>query len=259
MIEIHGVTVHYGTEIALRGIDLDLQSRRTSVLIGPSGCGKSTLLRVITGLSIPASGYVKIENERITPENISDIRKNIGYVVQSGGLFPHLNNHDNVILMARYLKWSEEKTEDRLNELVNLTRFPRAALNRYPAEISGGQRQRVSLMRALMLDPQFLLLDEPLGALDPMVRFELQRDLRVVFSELKKTVVLVTHDLNEAAYLGDELILMKDGKVVQRGSLESFQANPKVPFVTQFIEAQQLPGKSILERRQIENPYSSFA
>jgi osmoprotectant transport system ATP-binding protein len=143
--------------------------------------------------------------------------------------------------MARYLRWEANRVAKRLDELAGLTRFPPDGLDRYPVQLSGGQRQRVGLMRALMLDPDVLLLDEPLGALDPMIRAELQADLKAVFRELGKTVVLVTHDLGEAGFFGDVIVLLRGGRVVQRGTLAELVAAPAEPFVTQFINAQRGP------------------
>eukprot|EP00913_Durusdinium_trenchii_P010923 g10252.t1 len=159
-----------------------------------------------------------------------ELRRRIGYVIQEGGLFPHLSAEENIALMARYLNWNEKRIQTRLQELTELTQFPNEMLSRFPAQLSGGQRQRVSLMRALMLDPDILLLDEPLGALDPMIRAELQYDLRLIFRKLQKTVVLVTHDLREAAYLGDLMFLMRNGNIVQSGTLRDFLQSPEDPF-----------------------------
>lgn len=163
----------------------------------------------------------------------------MGYVIQDGGLFPHLTAAENVLLMAKHLKRPKDAMQSRLTELADLTRFPSAALNRYPVELSGGQRQRVSLMRALMLKPEVLLLDEPLGALDPLVRADLQTDLKQIFASLEQTVVLVTHDMGEAGYLGDSIVLLSDGAIVQQGTLADLRDRPATPFVTQFMNAQR--------------------
>ena len=165
----------------------------------------------------------------------------MGYVIQEGGLFPHLTAQQNVTLVARYLNWSSDKIDHRLSQLASLVQLNPDSLSRYPAELSGGQRQRVSLMRALMLDPDVLLLDEPLGSLDPMIRFDLQNDLRKIFQQLHTTVVLVTHDLSEAAFFADHIVLLKDGKIVQRGSLRDLIDAPADPFVESFIRAQRSP------------------
>ena len=175
----------------------------------------------------------------MTEHNIAAHRRRIGYVIQEGGLFPHLSARDNVLLMARHLGRPRETNEARLSELAVLTRFPADALDRYPGELSGGQRQRVSLMRALALSPELLLLDEPLAALDPLVRAALQQDLKRIFAELQQTVVLVTHDMSEAAYLGDEIVLMNAGRMVQRGTLSDLRDRPADPFVAEFLNAQR--------------------
>ena len=239
MIELKGVSKTYAGLVVLHQIDLVIEAGRTTVLIGPSGCGKSTLLRVMIGLVQPDGGSVKIAGTELNPATILEVRHGLGYVIQDGGLFPHLSARDNVILMARYLRWDARKIQERLDQLAELTRFPQDGLDRFPAQLSGGQRQRVSLMRALMLDPKVILLDEPLGALDPMVRAELQDDLRAIFRSLEKTVVMVTHDLAEASWFGQEIILLRDGRIVQRGPLRALIDNPAEPFVTQFVSAQR--------------------
>jgi osmoprotectant transport system ATP-binding protein len=160
-------------------------------------------------------------------------------VIQEGGLFPHLTARGNILLMARHLHRPENEMRARLSELRALTRFPENLLDRYPLELSGGQRQRVSLMRALMLSPELLLLDEPLGALDPLVRAALQKDLKEIFARLRQTALLVTHDLAEAAYLGDEIVLMNEGRIVQQGSLSDLRDKPTSNFVSEFINAQR--------------------
>jgi osmoprotectant transport system ATP-binding protein len=167
------------------------------------------------------------------------LRRRIGYVIQEGGLFPHLTARANILLMAHHLGKSDEEMRARLLELCELTRFPENLLARYPLELSGGQRQRVSLMRALMLSPELLLLDEPLGALDPLVRASLQKDLKEIFARLRQTALLVTHDLAEAAYFGDEIVLMNEGRVVQQGSLTDLRERPANPFVSEFVNAQR--------------------
>jgi osmoprotectant transport system ATP-binding protein len=239
MIELKGVSKTYGGSVVLHEIDLTIAPGQTTALIGPSGCGKSTLLRLMIGLVQPDEGSVSIAGTALTPATVLKARHGLGYVIQDGGLFPHLNARDNVILMARYLGWQNGQIDDRLDQLAELTRFPPDGLDRFPAELSGGQRQRVSLMRALMLDPMIILLDEPLGALDPMVRAELQADLRAIFRSLEKTVVMVTHDLAEAGWFGQEILLMRAGRIVQRGPLKALIGEPAEPFVTQFVSAQR--------------------
>ncbi|MEA2553987.1 MAG: osmoprotectant transport system ATP-binding protein, partial [Fimbriimonadaceae bacterium] len=274
---------------------------KTTALIGPSGCGKSTLLRLIIRLIEPTTGRVLYDGEPVTAENVLQIRRQTGYVIQDGGLFPHLTAEENVTLVARmelqnvvkadlatartHVQWDPRipppqtnlevvvqnarelaqvawrrmaetsldyfgpiprraKIESgnmraRVRELAELVRLPRELLSQFPAELSGGQRQRVSLMRALMLRPKVLLLDEPLAALDPMIRAGLQAELKEIFAELNAAVVFVTHDMAEAAYLGNTIVLLREGRVVQEGTLEDFQQRPKEPFVTEFLNAQR--------------------
>src|SRR5882757_5267867 len=239
LVELARVSKTYGAAVALHPTDLDFPRGKTIALIGPSGCGKSTLLRLIIRLLDPDAGTIRFDGTPVTAANIPDLRRRIGYVIQDGGLFPHLTARKNILLMASHLKSAAEKMQSRLFELCALTRFPKSALDRFPVELSGGQRQRISLMRALMLSPELLLLDEPLGALDPLVRASLQKDLKEIFTRLGQTVLFVTHDLAEAAYLGDEIVLMNEGRVVQIGTLEDLRSKPASKFVTEFINAQR--------------------
>lgn len=224
---------------ALEPTTLTIGDGKTTVLIGPSGCGKSTLLRLIVGLIPPTEGQIFFDNEEVNDDTINDLRKKIGYVIQDGGLFPHLNVRDNVSLFARFLGYPSHVIKERITVFSELVKLPPDILNSYPLKISGGERQRVSLMRALMLNPDYILLDEPLAALDPVIRFELQTQLKQIFSYLQKTVILVTHDMREAAFLGNEIILMRHGKIIQKGSFQDLVRFPKDPFVTDFIQAQQ--------------------
>jgi osmoprotectant transport system ATP-binding protein len=245
MLRCIDVFKHYHEIDALRGVTLDIAPRRSTVLIGPSGCGKSTLIRMMIGLIQPDQGRVLFADVPITPANVLSLRRRMGYVIQEGGLFPHLTARANVTLMARHLRWTRQAIQQRIAELADLVQLPLTMLDHFPAELSGGQRQRVSLMRALMLNPDVLLLDEPLGALDPMIRFDLQNDLRRIFQTLQKTVVLVTHDIGEAAFFGDTIVLMRDGRIVQQGSLEELLHHPADTFVDRFITAQRSPLESL--------------
>ncbi len=239
MLELRSVTKTFGDVTAVDAVDLNFRAGETTVLIGPSGCGKSTTLRMLIGLLEPDGGEVWFDGTPLASEQILEVRRRMGYVIQSGGLFPHLTAEENVRLMADQFGWNEEKIRERIDRFVGLMQFPRDGLDRYPAELSGGQRQRISLMRALMLDPEVVLMDEPLGALDPMIRADLQDELQMVFEELDKTVVLVTHDMDEAAFFGETIVLMREGRVVQRGSLRELLDEPADPFVTEFIRAQR--------------------
>ncbi|MGI8430744.1 MAG: ATP-binding cassette domain-containing protein [Chthoniobacterales bacterium] len=239
LVQLRGVAKSFGGTTALAPTDLEFRSGLTTALIGPSGCGKSTLLRLVIALLTPDRGEVLFDGEEVNAGNAQQLRRRVGYVIQEGGLFPHLTARANVLLMSRHLRRPQEEMKRRLQELCALSQFPADALDRYPAELSGGQRQRVSLMRALMLSPEVLLLDEPLGALDPLVRSALQRDLKVIFARLKQTTILVTHDMGEAAYLADEIVLMNEGRIVQRGSVADLRDRPASAFVTEFINAQR--------------------
>lgn len=241
IFELNGVSKSFGETPALYPIDLSIEAEKTTVLIGQSGCGKSTLIRLLVGLVLPDAGSIIFEGKTLTPADVPLLRRKIGYVIQEGGLFPHLTARENVCLMATYLGEEANEVSTRLSELREMTHFPEDGLDRYPAELSGGQRQRVSLMRALMLDPDVLLLDEPLGALDPMIRAGLQEELRDIFRTLNKTVVMVTHDIGEAGYFGDKIVLLREGRIVQTGSLEDLVKHPVEDFVTQFINAQRSP------------------
>lgn len=223
---------------------LTFQKEKITILIGPSGCGKSTLLRLLVGLLIPTTGHIFFNHEELKADTVSSIRHKIGYVIQDGGLFPHLTAKENVILLARFLKHKEQFIHERLEELCHLVQLSPQTLDAYPLQLSGGERQRISLMRALMLNPSYILLDEPLGALDPITRYELQLQLKEIFSHLRKTVILVTHDMQEAAYFGDDIVLMRSGHIVQQGSFLNLIQEPTEPFVTDFIRAQQPPPES---------------
>ena len=239
LVRLIGVSKSFCGTIALHPTDLDFKPGLTTALIGPSGCGKSTLLRLIIALLSPDRGRVMFDAIEVTATNAQEVRRRVGYVIQEGGLFPHLTARANVLLMSRHLGRPEGEMTNRLEELRALSQFPSEALDRYPAELSGGQRQRVSLMRALMLSPEVLLLDEPLGALDPLVRSSLQRDLKQIFARLRQTTLLVTHDMGEAAYLADEIVLMNEGRIVQRGSAAELRDHPANGFVSDFINAQR--------------------
>ena len=239
LIELVGVSKSFGGSAALHPTDLAFPPGLTTALIGPSGCGKSTLLRLIIALLKPDTGKVTFDDLEVTETSAQQVRRRVGYVIQEGGLFPHLTARANVLLLSRHLGRPASQMEERLEELCALSRFPRNGLDRYPVELSGGQRQRVSLMRALMLSPEVLLLDEPLGALDPLVRSSLQKDLKEIFARLKQTAVLVTHDMGEAAYLADEIVLMNEGRIVQRGTVVDLRDHPASEFVSEFINAQR--------------------
>ena len=238
MIEFDAVTKSFAGIRAVDALSLTIAAGERLALIGPSGCGKSTLLSLLVGLVVPDAGRILINGAALSPQTVIAARRRIGYMIQDGGLFPHLTARDNITLMAGELGWPEGRRAERLDALATLTRLPQPMLDRYPAELSGGQRQRVALMRALMLDPDPIILDEPLGALDPLIRADLQDELKEIFAQLGKTVLLVTHDLGEAAFLADRIVLMNQGRIVQDGSFADLVARPASDFVTKFVRAQ---------------------
>jgi len=241
VFQLSGVSKSYNGVPALSSCNLTIPAQRTTVLIGESGSGKSTLLRMMLGLVHPDDGRVLFQDSQLSDDNILALRRRMGYGIQGGGLFPHLTAAENVCLMAKYLRWPRSQIDARLSELVQLTQFPMEGLAHYPSELSGGQAQRVSLMRALMLGPEVILLDEPLGALDPVTRFELQSELKRVFNKVGKTVVMVTHDMGEAAFFGHRLVILRHGRILQQGSIEELINAPADPYITRFIRAQRSP------------------
>jgi osmoprotectant transport system ATP-binding protein len=232
------IHVSLGGRPVLRGVDLRVDGGRTLALVGPSGCGKSTLLRVALGLVRPDRGRVTVDGRPVDPDDRAS-RHRVGTVIQEGGLFPHLTARGNATLLADHLRRPPSETAARLDELAALTRLEPALLERHPDQLSGGQRQRVALIRALMLRPPLLLLDEPLGALDPLVRSELQDDLRAIFRAVGATVVLVTHDLAEAAFFGDQIAVMMDGALPAVGAPDDILAAPDDTPVGRFVRAQR--------------------
>jgi len=241
MIELENVSKHYGNAYAVEKVSLAIRAEETTVLIGPSGSGKSTLLRLMIGLISPDEGHVMVGERELQTDDPQQLRHRMGYVIQEGGLFPHLTGRANITLLARHLGWSDDRINTRLHELTRLVQLDANHLQQYPSELSGGQRQRVSLMRALMLNPDVLLLDEPLGALDPMIRTDLQEDLRIIFERLDKTVVFVTHNIEEAAFFGDQTVVLREGQIEQSGKMNALLNEPASPFVSNFIQAQRSP------------------
>jgi osmoprotectant transport system ATP-binding protein len=235
VIDLEGVEKSYEGRKVLGPLTLTVATGMRLAVVGPSGCGKSTLLRIILGLVRPDHGRVSVAGEGVGDATKRDLRRRIGYVVQDGGLFPHLTAEGNVTLVARALGWEGARLRERVEYLAQMTGIERRLLSHWPSELSGGQRQRVGVMRALLLDPQVLLLDEPLGALDPITRSRLQRELDSLFRMLGKTVLLVTHDIVEAARLADETAVLREGRLVQRGSIEALARAPADSFVRELM------------------------
>ena len=230
MIALRHVSKRFAGRVALDDVSLTVESGTTHVLLGSTGSGKSTILKIILGLLRPDSGDVRVEP-----------LARIGYVVQEGALFPHLTIARNVTLPARAAGWSDARQAARLAALATLVDLETPLLERYPHQLSSGQRQRAGVARALVLDPPVLLLDEPLGSLDPIARAELQEHLVAIIAELRKTVVVVTHDVREAFVFGATITLLSRGRVVQQGTFADLARRPADPFVADFLRAQAPP------------------
>jgi osmoprotectant transport system ATP-binding protein len=240
MFALEHISKRYGDVVALDDVTLDFPAGSVNAIVGSSGSGKSTLLRLLLGLQWPDQGFIRVEGEPLERSRRLAVRRRIGYVIQEGGLFPHLTVRNNLALLPRHLGWSRTRIDERARALAELMALPENVLSRYPSELSGGQRQRVALMRALMTDPPALLMDEPLGALDPLVRAELQERLQQLFERLHKTVLLVTHDLTEAAFLASRVVLMRSGRIAQDGSPRELFEHPADEFVRRFVAAQRM-------------------
>ncbi|GGH64139.1 betaine/proline/choline family ABC transporter ATP-binding protein [Rothia aerolata] len=237
-ILLENVTKSYGSKKpAVNQLTLEIPAGQTVMFVGPSGCGKTTTLKMINRLIEPTSGRIVINGEDVTKMNGDDLRRRIGYVIQAGGLLPHLTVGANVGLVPKMLKWDKERIRQRTDELLDLVSLdPEIYRDRYPKQLSGGQQQRVGVARALAADPPVLLMDEPFGAVDPITRQRLQEELIHVQAELHKTIVFVTHDFDEAVKLGDWIVIFNEGgKIEQYGTPEQILAHPANEFVEDFI------------------------
>ncbi|MEO8601682.1 MAG: ATP-binding cassette domain-containing protein [bacterium] len=237
MIELDGVRRTYGDGfVALHEITLRIESGTTLALVGPSGCGKTTTLKLINRLLSPSGGRVLIDGQDAAARDPIELRRGMGWVVQEAGLFPHLTAAGNVEVVPRLLGWPAPQRAARVEALFTLVGLDAAQhAGRYPAQLSGGQRQRVGLARALAIDPPILLMDEPFGALDPLTRRRLQEEFRALQARLAKTVVLVTHDVDEACHLADRIAVLDGGRLVQIGTPQELRANPVSEFVAAFL------------------------
>ena len=221
---------------AVDDVSFEVAAGELYVLIGPSGSGKTTTMRMINRLETPTAGTITVAGRDIQSMDVVDLRRGIGYVIQQGGLFPHFTVADNVAVVPRLLGWPRRRRRERAEELLALVGLPPDVFaDRYPRQLSGGQQQRVGVARALAADPPIILMDEPFGAVDPITRKQLQRELRRIQAEVKKTIVFVTHDIGEAFLLGDRIVLMAEGRVVQNGTPADLLRRPADPFVTAFI------------------------
>ncbi|HEV7358661.1 MAG TPA: ATP-binding cassette domain-containing protein, partial [Steroidobacteraceae bacterium] len=232
MLALQNIHKTFEGKPVLTDVNLTIPKGATHALIGSSGSGKTTLLRITLGLIPLDKGYVKINDQALSSFSPIQWADRIGYVPQEGGLFPHISAFQNVSLIATLRGWQRARIESRVEELRKLVGLDAALLARFPFELSGGQQQRVAIMRAAMMDPEVLLLDEPMAALDPLIRRSLQQELKSIFQRLDKTVLLVTHDLGEAVFLAQQITLLHEGKVVQSGAYAELLRQPADPFVT---------------------------
>jgi osmoprotectant transport system ATP-binding protein len=242
MIRFEHVSKKYpnGT-FAVKSLDLEIKKGEFFILIGPSGSGKTTTLKMINRLIDLSKGWVWINGKKISDYDINELRWNIGYVLQQIALFPHMTIAANIAVVPELKNWSKEKVAARVDELLKMVGLdPKEYRNRKPSELSGGQQQRVGVIRALAADPEIILMDEPFSALDPFSREKLQDDMLEIQRKLKKTIVFVTHDMQEALKLGDRICLMKDGEVVQVGTPHEFLTNPVNDFVREFVGSRKL-------------------
>ncbi|WP_460449604.1 ABC transporter ATP-binding protein [Alsobacter sp. SYSU BS001988] len=258
MIRLEGVTKQFpgAARPAVDALDLEVPSGRTCVLIGPSGCGKTTTMRMVNRLIEPSAGHIIVEGEDVTTVDPVGLRRRIGYVIQQVGLFPHMTIADNVAAVPRLLGWPETRIRERSAEMLSLVGLePGQFLSRHPRHLSGGQRQRVGVARALAADPPVMLMDEPFGAIDPIVRGRLQEEFLDILRRLKKTVILVTHDIDEAIRMGDLVAIMRDGRLVQYDAPERLLAAPVDGFVADFVGADRaLRRLSLLRAIDVAEP-----
>jgi osmoprotectant transport system ATP-binding protein len=247
-----------GTE-ALKDVSLTIPTGKLTVIIGPSGCGKTTLMKMINHLEVPTSGDVLIDEQSIKDRNEVELRRSIGYVIQRIGLFPHMTIAKNAALVPTLKGWSPEKTKKRVSELMNITGLdPDTYLHRFPLELSGGQQQRVGVVRALAGDPNIVLMDEPFSALDPISREQLQDELRNLQQRIQKTIVFVTHDMDEALKIADHIIVLRAGKVEQMGSANDLIHEPANDFVRNFIGQDRINRQRTFGQRKISELSSYY-
>ncbi|ERJ12143.1 ABC transporter ATP-binding protein [Haloplasma contractile] len=236
IITIKDVYKEYETNKSiLKGLNLEIDQGEFIVLVGPSGCGKTTLLKMINKLIPVTSGEIYVEGKNIEEWNTIKLRSSIGYVIQQIGLFPHMTIENNIGYVPSIKGMKKEAYNTRVSDLIHLVGMNDTYLDRYPSELSGGQRQRIGVARALASDPDIILMDEPFGAVDEIARRHLQDELKEIHKKLKKTIVFVTHDIEEALKLGTKIVLMHNGKIEQVGTPEEVVFKPKTPFVKDFF------------------------
>ncbi|ALA95208.1 ABC transporter ATP-binding protein [Leptotrichia sp. oral taxon 212] len=246
MIEFINVGMTYPCgNVGLKNINLTINESEITVFIGPSGSGKTTLLKMINRLEDNTTGEVKINGKNVKEYNIHKMRWDIGYALQQVALFPHMNVEENIAIVPELKKWKKEKINARIDELLNMVGLePEKYRKRKPSELSGGEAQRVGIARALAADPKIILMDEPFSALDPITRASLQKDVKKLQKQIHKTIVFVTHDIEEAFLLGDKICIIQDGELIQSGTKQEIISNPKNDFVKKFIAIKKKEGEA---------------
>ena len=246
MIEFINVGMTYPCgNVGLKNINLTINESEVTVFIGPSGSGKTTLLKMINRLEDNTTGEVKINGKNVKEYDIHKMRWDIGYALQQVALFPHMNVEENIAIVPELKKWKKEKINARIDELLNMVGLePKKYRKRNPSELSGGEAQRVGIARALAADPKIILMDEPFSALDPITRANLQEDIKKLQKQINKTIVFVTHDIEEAFFLGDKICIIQDGELIQTGTKQEIISNPKNDFVKKFIAIKKKEGEA---------------
>ncbi|MCL7412597.1 MAG: betaine/proline/choline family ABC transporter ATP-binding protein [ANME-2 cluster archaeon] len=239
-VHLQQVTKQYGEHVAVKQLDLEIQGGELLILIGPSGSGKTTTLRMINRLIEPDEGVITINDHNIMDFDPVRLRRNIGYVIQDIGLFPHMTIRENIGLVPRLEGWSGQEISDRVRHLLDFVSLsPESFMDRYPRQLSGGQQQRIGLARALAMDPPLLLMDEPFGALDPILRKQLQDEFNIIKQEIGRTILFVTHDIDEAFKLGDRIGIMSDARLIQIGTPEELILHPENELVSDIVDAKK--------------------
>lgn len=240
MIKVQQLSKHFGKVKAVDDISFEVAEQETLVLLGTSGCGKTTTLKMLNRLIEPTKGQIFINDEDILAQSPEQLRRGIGYVLQNTGLFPHYSIAENIAVVPKLMKWDDARIKSRMHELLEKLHLSNSLLSSYPAQLSGGQQQRVGLARALMADPPLLLMDEPFGALDNVTRTNIQQEFKNLDELKRKTIVMVTHDVQEAFELGNRICLMDKGRIIQIGTPAELLFNPANDFVKDFLQGQRL-------------------
>ncbi|MEC0277690.1 choline ABC transporter ATP-binding protein OpuBA [Bacillus halotolerans] len=258
MLTLKNVSKTYkGGKKAVNSVNLEIEKGEFICFIGPSGCGKTTTMKMINRLIEPSAGQIFIDGENMMEQDPVELRRKIGYVIQQIGLFPHMTIQQNISLVPKLLKWPEQQRKERARELLKLVDMGPEYLDRYPHELSGGQQQRIGVLRALAAEPPLILMDEPFGALDPITRDSLQEEFKKLQKTLHKTIVFVTHDMDEAIKLADRIVILKGGEIVQIGTPDDILRNPANEFVEEFIGKERLIQSSSPDVERVDQMMST--